>query len=134
MTSEQKCRSCGNIKEITEFPRRGNETDRFGSPVYRKTCKACEADAKLKKYHEKKEVKDKTADVYMPPPSIVKEVKEFAFAPKEPGKFSKNRDDYAPWEKLKGRELTAEEKFELESSMRELIVAMMEVVIKEKRS
>jgi len=119
---------------MAEFPRRGSETDRFGSPVYRKTCKACEADAKLKKYHEKKEIKDKAIDVYVPPSSVVKEVKDFAFAPKEPGKFSKNSDDYAPWEKIKGRELTPEEKFELESSMRELIVAMMEVVIKGKRS
>ena len=132
MSNIQNCRFCGLDKEIMDFPKRGNETDRFGNPVYRKICKACEADNKLKKYHQKKITKEKLVEIEAPFTPSKNVHNRSIFEPPKSEAVTKNISNYAPWEKIKGRGLTSEEVLVLESSTRELIIALMEIVIKEK--
>ncbi len=127
MKTEQKCKKCGVIKSIEEFPTRGNEVDRLGVPRRRSVCSSCEAKRKLDAYHLKKEkievFSEYTAPVLVPilspTPKLVPKINDL--------------DDYTAWEKHGGRPLADEEKEELNSSARELIIAMMELVIKERQ-
>jgi len=127
MKTETKCKKCGVIKPTDEFPTRGKEVDRFGVARRRSICLSCEAKRKIDAYHQKKE-KMEIVPEYIAP--IITPLKSSypAISPK-----FEDDGDYTVWEKHKGRPLSEDEKEELDSSARELIIAMMELVIKERK-
>ena len=127
MKVDRKCKHCGETKKIEDFPKRGNETDRLGNPLYRGICKKCEAEKKTAKNRQNKLVKNKVpkkAPITTPPI-------EYQTTPKEKKSYS-DQDDYNAWQQFLGRELSEEERAEVDTCARELIITMMDLVIKEK--
>lgn len=132
MMTEKRCQRCGNTKPIDEFPLRGKEKDRLGNPLYRGKCKTCESEEKLQKYYLRKELQNKEEpehrveplkmiEVLQQPPKLLPSVKR-----KIEG------DDYEPWSKRLGRPLTENEKVELDTSVRQLIITMIDLAYKKR--
>lgn len=124
--TEKTCQRCGNTKPINEFPPRGKEKDRLGNPLYRGKCKTCESEEKLQKYYLRKNLQNKVEleekiEIWQQPlkalPSVKHEIEG---------------DDYAPWSKRLGRALTENEKVELDTSVRQLIITMIDLAYKKR--
>ena len=125
MKELKTCKRCGKTKNLEDFGNRGKETDRFGNPSYRGKCKRCEAEEKTEKNRQKRA--EKEASIHSAPKVPI----TYYEAPKNNNQFFEH-DDYSAWSDRLGRELTDEDKDQLDSCARELIVAMMDLVIKEK--
>lgn len=131
MTTEKRCSKCGKTKLLTDFPTRGREKDRFGNPLYRAKCKVCESEEKLAKYHAEKDLKEDEDDVTAQPEAPVV-YPEFIPKAKKPGVHVKSCEDYGPWEKRRGKELSDDEKYELDACSKKLILTMLDLVLKER--
>lgn len=131
--NEKICPGCGETKKQEDFPTRGSERDRLGNPIYKCKCKVCDSNRNTARYHANKAIKlNDIADIDIQPPIVITQYPAFVPKSKTPGKFVKGDEDYNPWEERKGRQLSEEEKYELDSCAREFIIAMMDLVIKEK--
>lgn len=134
MMTEKTCENCKETKSLDLFGTRGSERDRFGNPLYRGLCKKCDSEKSLAKYY-----KNKAANELKKQTKLELSRQEEASFPeyvpkaKAPEKFVTSDEDYSPWEKRKGRELTEEEKVELDSSVRILILQLLDDVIQENK-
>ena len=130
MRIENTCSCCGKTKKIEEFPKKANQFDRLGNPVYRSKCKACESKENLEKYHAKK-AKQVTIETYEP---IIIQTEFPKYIPKSKiaGRLVKDDEDYSPWEKQMGKAITDDERAEIDAGTREFILAMLDLVLKEK--
>ncbi len=132
---EKICSGCGKTQKLDKFPTRGSEKDPLGNPIYKAKCKVCDSNRNTARYHANKAIKlNETADIDIQPPIVITEYPAFIPKSKTPGKFVKSDEDYTPWEERKGRQLSEEEKHELDSCAREFIIAMMDLVIKKQET
>ncbi|MDD4974396.1 MAG: hypothetical protein PHY93_08580 [Bacteriovorax sp.] len=133
MMNEKICSGCGETKKLEDFPTRGSEKDPFGNPIFKAKCKVCDSNRNTARYHANKALNSAAkANVEEQPLLVITEYPPFVPKSKTPGKLVKNDEDYTPWEERKGRPLTDEEKIELDNCARELIISMMDLVIKDK--
>lgn len=119
-----KCIDCGKAKKQDEFPTRGKELNRFGRLIYRKYCKACDAIRRTERNQKKKETS--ASPIYKKSTPIQTITIESEY------KSPQACEGYDAWTSLLGRNLQDEEKLELDSCARELIITMMDLVFKEK--
>lgn len=134
MMTEKYCPGCDKTKLLSEFPTRGREKDRHGNPSYKSKCYVCENERKLAEYYKNKAKKEEVYDERDFKEQVVSQFP--AYVPKSSiqGSHVSGDDDYSPWTERLGRELTDDEKFELDVCAKALIVAMMDLAVKEKEN